>query len=151
MALSAFAQGAAAPHGSGLTPGGYASPRLPGDAAAAAATQRSREMSKINTSLSALGAVIKALSAASERAAAAAAASAGGGGGDRSPAPHAAAFVPYRNSVLTWLLKDALGGNSVTTMVATVAPTDACYNETLSTLKYAESVARITTTPSAFL
>jgi kinesin family member 1 len=44
-------------------------------------------------------------------------------------------FVPYRDSVLTWLLKDNLGGNSKTTMIATLSPADINYDETLSTLR----------------
>ncbi|KAF2703373.1 kinesin-domain-containing protein [Pleomassaria siparia CBS 279.74] len=51
--------------------------------------------------------------------------------------------VPYRDSVLTWLLKDSLGGNSKTAMVACVAPAD--YEETLSTLRYADQAKRIRT------
>ncbi|KAK5882197.1 hypothetical protein CesoFtcFv8_020808 [Champsocephalus esox] len=44
-------------------------------------------------------------------------------------------FIPYRDPVLTWLLKDSLGGNSVTTMIATISPTNVNYLETLSTLR----------------
>jgi len=44
-------------------------------------------------------------------------------------------FVPYRDSVLTWLLKDSLGGNSKTTMLAALSPADINYEETLSTLR----------------
>ena len=51
--------------------------------------------------------------------------------------------VPYRDSVLTWLLKDSLGGNSKTAMVACIAPSD--YDETLSTLRYADQAKRIRT------
>ncbi|KAJ1913565.1 hypothetical protein IWQ60_009155 [Tieghemiomyces parasiticus] len=51
------------------------------------------------------------------------------------------AFVPYRDSVLTWLLKDSLGGNSRTAMVAAISPAD--YEETLSTLRYADRAKRI--------
>eukprot|EP01041_Mallomonas_annulata_P007890 gene7890-16153_t len=47
--------------------------------------------------------------------------------------------LPYRDSVLTWILKDALGGHSChTTMLATVSPSHLSYDETLSTLKYAD-------------
>ncbi|XP_045471260.1 kinesin-like protein KIF14 [Harmonia axyridis] len=46
-------------------------------------------------------------------------------------------FVPYRSSVLTWLLKESLGGNSLTTMLATISPSSLCEDETLSTLRYA--------------
>lgn len=45
-------------------------------------------------------------------------------------------FVPYRDSVLTWLLKDNLGGNSKTVMVATISPAEDNFEETLSTLRY---------------
>ncbi|GBC07139.1 hypothetical protein RclHR1_07290001, partial [Rhizophagus clarus] len=50
-------------------------------------------------------------------------------------------FVPYRDSVLTWLLKDSLGGNSKTVMIAAISPAD--YDETLSTLRYADAAKRI--------
>ncbi|KAJ3210098.1 kinesin-like protein Klp8 [Dinochytrium kinnereticum] len=52
-------------------------------------------------------------------------------------------FIPYRDSVLTWLLKDCLGGNSKTIMLAAVSPTDTSHDETLSTLRYAERAKRI--------
>lgn len=52
-------------------------------------------------------------------------------------------FVPYRDSVLTWLLKDNLGGNSKTVMVATVSPAGDNFEETLSTLRYADRAKRI--------
>ena len=45
-------------------------------------------------------------------------------------------FVPYRDSILTWLLKDSLGGNSRTIMIATISPAKYNYEETLSTLRY---------------
>lgn len=51
--------------------------------------------------------------------------------------------VPYRDSVLTWLLKDSLGGNSMTAMIAAISPADINYEETLSTLRYADSAKRI--------
>ena len=51
--------------------------------------------------------------------------------------------VPYRDSILTWLLKDSLGGNSKTAMIACIAPSD--YDETLSTLRYADQAKRIRT------
>ncbi|XP_028146300.1 kinesin-like protein KIF14 [Diabrotica virgifera virgifera] len=46
-------------------------------------------------------------------------------------------FVPYRESVLTWLLKESLGGNSLTTMLATISPSSTHLDETLATLRYA--------------
>ncbi|XP_071453556.1 uncharacterized protein [Hetaerina americana] len=66
-------------------------------------------------------------------------------------APSAAAptslFVPYRDSVLTWLLKDSLGGNSKTVMVAAISPSSTCYSETISTLRYAQRTKRIVNSP----
>ncbi|XP_041827701.1 stAR-related lipid transfer protein 9 isoform X2 [Melanotaenia boesemani] len=67
--------------------------------------------------------------------------SGGGGGGRRH------CFIPYRDSVLTWLLKDSLGGNSKTIMVATVSPSANSYNETLSTLRYAAHARNIVNKP----
>uniref|UniRef100_A0A8D2AJQ4 Kinesin family member 13B n=1 Tax=Sciurus vulgaris TaxID=55149 RepID=A0A8D2AJQ4_SCIVU len=52
-------------------------------------------------------------------------------------------FVPYRDSVLTWLLKVTWGGNSKTAMVATVSPAADNYDETLSTLRYADRAKHI--------
>ncbi|XP_014214320.1 kinesin-like protein KIF14 isoform X2 [Copidosoma floridanum] len=46
-------------------------------------------------------------------------------------------FVPYRESVLTWLLKESLGGNSRTAMLGTVSPANIHLEETLATLRYA--------------
>ncbi|XP_060945283.1 kinesin-like protein KIF16B [Limanda limanda] len=57
-------------------------------------------------------------------------------------------FVPYRDSVLTWLLKDSLGGNSKTFMIATVSPADVNYGETLSTLRYANRAKNIINQPT---
>ncbi|XP_030635096.1 kinesin-like protein KIF28P [Chanos chanos] len=51
--------------------------------------------------------------------------------------------IPYRQSVLTKLLQSALGGNSRTVMIATLSPADICYEESLSTLRYAERAKRI--------
>ncbi|KAL1258189.1 hypothetical protein QQF64_011433 [Cirrhinus molitorella] len=56
-------------------------------------------------------------------------------------------FIPYRDSVLTWLLKDSLGGNSKTIMIATVSPSSTSYNETLSTLRYAAHARNIVNKP----
>ena len=47
-------------------------------------------------------------------------------------------FIPYRDSVLTWLLRENLGGNSKTAMLAAISPADINYDETLSTLRYAD-------------
>lgn len=46
-------------------------------------------------------------------------------------------LVPYRDSVLTKLLQNALGGNSKTIMIAALSPADINYDETLGTLRYA--------------
>jgi kinesin family protein 16B len=53
-----------------------------------------------------------------------------------------------RDSVLTWLLKDSLGGNSKTIMIATVSPADVNYSETLSTLRYANRAKNIINSPT---
>lgn len=45
-------------------------------------------------------------------------------------------FIPYRDSVLTWLLRENLGGNSKTAMIAAISPADINFDETLSTLRY---------------
>ncbi|KAL5013425.1 hypothetical protein ScPMuIL_007695, partial [Solemya velum] len=83
--------------------------------------ERLKEGSNINKSLTTLGLVISALADQSSK----------------------NKFVPYRDSVLTWLLKDNLGGNSKTVMVATVSPSADNYEETLSTLRYADRAKRI--------
>ena len=46
--------------------------------------------------------------------------------------------VPYRDSKLTFLLRDSLGGNSKTSLIATVSPSSDCFGTTLSTLKFAK-------------
>ncbi|MFT7809049.1 kinesin-like protein KIF14 isoform X2 [Arapaima gigas] len=56
-------------------------------------------------------------------------------------------FIPYRESVLTWLLKESLGGNSKTAMVATVSPAACNVEETLSTLRYAKQARMIINVP----
>ncbi|KAK3750011.1 hypothetical protein QZH41_008653 [Actinostola sp. cb2023] len=57
-------------------------------------------------------------------------------------------FVPYRDSVLTFLLKDSLGGNSKTVMIAAVSPAECNYGETLSTLRYAQRAKNIINRPT---
>ncbi|CAI9551731.1 unnamed protein product [Staurois parvus] len=52
-------------------------------------------------------------------------------------------FIPYRDSALTWLLKENLGGNSRTAMIAALSPADINYEETLSTLRYADRAKQI--------
>lgn len=53
------------------------------------------------------------------------------------------AVVPYRDSVLTKILKNALGGNSKTVMICAISPSSDNYEETLSTLKYADQAKKI--------
>ncbi|XP_051852522.1 kinesin-like protein KIF28P [Antechinus flavipes] len=84
---------------------------------------RLREGSRINLSLTTLGNVISALADVAM--------------GKR------VLHIPYRDSVLTRLLQSALGGNSKTLMIAAISPADVCYEETLSTLRYAERTKKI--------
>jgi hypothetical protein len=56
--------------------------------------------------------------------------------------------IPYRNSKLTRLLQDSLGGNANTCMVACVSPAESNYDETLNTLKYASRAREIENTPT---
>ncbi|KER23610.1 hypothetical protein T265_14609, partial [Opisthorchis viverrini] len=55
--------------------------------------------------------------------------------------------IPYRNSKLTWLLSDSLGGNARTTMIATLSPSYLQYQETLNTLRYAQQAKLIVNQP----
>ena len=55
--------------------------------------------------------------------------------------------MPYRDSVLTHLLRNSLGGNARTTMLAAISPADINFDETLSTLKYADRAKAIKNTP----
>ncbi|XP_057381549.1 kinesin-like protein KIF14 isoform X2 [Daphnia carinata] len=57
-------------------------------------------------------------------------------------------FAPYRESVLTWLLKESLGGNSKTVMLATVSPNVAHIEATLSTLRYSCLASKIVNAPT---
>ncbi len=96
---------------------------------------RLKEGANINRSLTTLGKVIAALAIASS-------AEPAKPGAKKSKAAAALdSFVPYRDSVLTWLLKDSLGGNSKTAMIAAISPAD--YEETLSTLRYADQAKKI--------
>ena len=99
--------------------------------------QRLREGSNINKSLTTLGRVIAALADPKHQN------GRSKNGGKRRGAGAGADVVPYRDSILTWLLKDSLGGNSKTAMIACIAPGD--YDETLSTLRYADQAKRIRT------
>lgn len=51
--------------------------------------------------------------------------------------------VPYRESSLTWILQNALGGNSKTLMICAISPSNDNYDETLSTLRYADQAKKI--------
>jgi hypothetical protein len=64
----------------------------------------------------------------------------------KSVEPTITEHVPFRDSVLTWILKDSLGGNSKTYMLATVSPSALNYNESLSTLRYAHNAKQIVNT-----
>ncbi|XP_041715241.2 kinesin-like protein KIF16B [Coregonus clupeaformis] len=72
----------------------------------------------------------------------------GGGGGSHTGKRKKQLFIPYRDSVLTWLLKDSLGGTSKTIMIATLSPADVNYGETLSTLRYANRAKNIVNKPT---
>ncbi|XP_047442562.1 kinesin-like protein KIF14 [Mugil cephalus] len=84
---------------------------------------RLREGASINKSLLTLGKVISALS--------------------EQALSRKKIFIPYRESVLTWLLKESLGGNSKTAMIATVSPAGSNVEESLSTLRYAQQARTI--------
>jgi kinesin family protein 3/17 len=58
-----------------------------------------------------------------------------------------ASYIPYRDSKLTRLLQDSLGGNSKTLMVATLSPANYNFDETLNTLRYASRVKNIKNKP----
>lgn len=88
-----------------------------------AAGDRLKEATKINLSLSALGNVISALVDGKTK------------------------HVPYRDSKLTRLLQDSLGGNTKTLMIACISPADYNYDETLSTLRYASRAKNISNKP----
>lgn len=85
--------------------------------------ERLREATKINLSLSALGNVISALVDGRSK------------------------HVPYRDSKLTRLLQDSLGGNTRTLMIACLSPADNNYEESLSTLRYANRAKSIQNRP----
>lgn len=85
--------------------------------------KRLKEATKINLSLSALGNVISAL------------------------VDGRSTHVPYRDSKLTRLLQDSLGGNAKTVMIATVGPSHQHFNESLATLRYASRAKNIKNKP----
>ena len=85
--------------------------------------ERFVEATKINLSLTCLGTVINKLVSGKEQ------------------------HIPYRNSKLTMLLQDSLGGNTKTVMIANVGPADYNYDETLNTLWYASHAKKIKNKP----
>lgn len=85
--------------------------------------ERLKEATKINLSLSALGNVISALVDGKSK------------------------HIPYRDSKLTRLLQDSLGGNTKTIMIACISPAEYNYDETLSTLRYASRAKNISNKP----
>ncbi|XP_011171528.2 uncharacterized protein LOC105204163 [Solenopsis invicta] len=99
-------------------------------AATCSGVHRLKEGANINKSLVALGNVISALA---ERG------STGSRPGRR--------YIPYRDSSLTWLLKDALGGNATTIMLATISPASGSYNETAHTLRFAQRAQSVVNRP----
>ena len=77
----------------------------------------------------------------------------GGGGGERGRTPEGVrhvdsseGFVPYRNSLLTMVLRDSLGGNCLTAMIATISIEKRNIMETLSTCRFAQRVACVSNT-----
>lgn len=100
---------------------------------------RLKEGAMINQSLSALGKVIHALCAKDSGPQAKAAAGTRKG----STGKKAASFVPYRDSKLTRLLQDSLGGNSYTLMICNISPALICENETLGSLRFAARAKQI--------
>merc|ERR1712029_1138512 len=84
---------------------------------------RLKEANKINLSLSALGNVISALVDGKSK------------------------HIPYRDSKLTRLLQDSLGGNAKTIMVANIGPANYNYDETITTLRYANRAKNIKNKP----
>nr|XP_017035125.1 kinesin-like protein Klp98A isoform X2 [Drosophila kikkawai] len=111
--------------------------------ATGATGQRLKEGAHINKSLVTLGSVISAL-----------AEQTGGSltNSTQATTPNGASkrvlYIPYRDSILTWLLKDSLGGNSKTIMIAALSPADCNYSETLSTLRYANRAKNIINKPT---
>ena len=86
--------------------------------------ERLTEAGFINKSLSCLGNVIEVLA-------------------DQAMGKNMHRVVPYRDSTLTRMLQNALGGNSVTTMIAAISPGHTYYEETISTLRYADRAKKI--------
>uniref|UniRef100_A0A0G4GA67 Kinesin motor domain-containing protein n=1 Tax=Chromera velia CCMP2878 TaxID=1169474 RepID=A0A0G4GA67_9ALVE len=97
--------------------------------------KRMREMANINRSLLTLGSVVKALSAM------------GHNGGGTAGGPATQVHIPYRQSKLTRLLENALGGNSYTLLLLCCSPHSVNLRETLSTLRFGDRASRIHNAP----
>ena len=82
--------------------------------------QHMMELKTINLSLSTLGKVISSLSQGKSK-----------------------TYIPYRDSKITRLLQDSLGGNTKTTLIAAVSPLLDCSDETISTLKFADRAKQV--------
>lgn len=87
-------------------------------------SSRMKEGNVINQSLSTLGKVMTTLA-------------------ERSSGKTRGLHIPYRESILTWLLRESLGGNAKTFMVAAISPASDNFEETLSTLRYANQAKKI--------
>lgn len=113
--------------------------------ATGATGQRLKEGAHINKSLVTLGSVISALAEQTS-------AANGHNASTLATTPNSSTkrvlYIPYRDSILTWLLKDSLGGNSKTIMIAALSPADCNYSETLSTLRYANRAKNIINKPT---
>jgi hypothetical protein len=91
-----------------------------------------KEAININASLSALGLVISRLAENSNK-----------GMVSDNKNKKIDSHIPFRDSILTWILKESLGGNSKTYMIANVSPASIHYNENLNTLRYARNAKKI--------
>jgi hypothetical protein len=88
---------------------------------------RALEAKSINQSLSALGSVISTLAAT----------------GSSARKSKKESYIPYRNSVLTWLLKECIGGRARTLMLANVSPSPTLYHDTIAALRYVQAARNI--------
>eukprot|EP01063_Lacrimia_lanifica_P016086 TRINITY_DN226_c1_g1_i1.p1 TRINITY_DN226_c1_g1~~TRINITY_DN226_c1_g1_i1.p1 ORF type:complete len:1406 (+),score=489.37 TRINITY_DN226_c1_g1_i1:84-4301(+) len=101
---------------------------------AAAGETTTKEGTNINKSLTTLGNVINMLAERSEA--------------PSSPrSPSRVRYIPYRDSSLTWLLRESLGGNSKTRLICTLPPTASTYELSLSTLRFADRAKSVVTRP----
>ena len=108
---------------------------LAGSERANTAENTSKDSVQINQSLTTLGKVVNAL------------AETDSGSQQTDYSSPSRRHIPYRDSSLTWLLKESLGGNSKTVMLCTLPPTFSNYELSLSTLRFAERAKCLTTKP----